>query len=177
MEIIFISVVIGVIVLIVGIFITPPLKNLANKLWSRVWKTRRKKQEKINKLNLVWKNDRKILSNVKQPLKKFNEMGHFPDKYTAPKCLELASSIEEEAQKIQGPEFQEIREKLLEYTGRKNKINQNTLLHDLLNLFRKRVEPNKYEPLVLCGEIDKVLKTSSIPPSERAKKEKRFFKK
>lgn len=109
-----------------------------------------------------WMNDREILQNMKQPLKEFNQMNRFPDNYRAPKCLELASLIEREAEKIQCPEFLEIKAKLLEYARRKEQINQNTGLKTLMNLFQKRVEPNKFEPLVLCEEIDKVLKVTSV---------------
>ena len=85
-------------------------------------------------------------------------MNRFPDSYTAPKCLELASYIETEAEKIQLREFQGIKKKLLEYARRKEQINQNTPLKTLRNLFQKRVQPDRYEPLVLCEEIDKALK-------------------
>lgn len=168
----------GLIILIVWSFIGWPFKTLANKLWEWVWPARqRKKQEKINNINRAWKNDRKILSSLKHPLLEFNQMDRFPDDYPAKKCLELASDIEEKAQKIQWPEFQEIKDKLIEYAGRRSQIDQNTLLHVLLGLFRKQAEPNKYEPLVLRDEIDKALEISSTPPSEREKKEKRLFKK
>lgn len=127
-------------------------------------KIKREREEKINNLNRIWKNDRRILSNIKQPLIEFNQMNRFPDMYQAPKCLELASFIEKEAQKIQQVEFQEIKKKLLEYAKRKNQIDQNSPLNILLDLFQKPIEPNKFEPLVLRDEIDEILKVSSIPP-------------
>lgn len=127
-------------------------------------KIKREREEKINNLNQMWKSDRSILSNIKQPLKEFNQMNRFPDMYKAPKCLELASHIEKEAQKIQQVEFQEIKKELLEYAKKKNQIDQNSPLNLLLNLFQKLIEPNKFEPLVLCEEIDEILKVSSIPP-------------
>lgn len=127
-------------------------------------KIKREKEEKINAMNRSWKNDREILQNLKQPLREFNQMNRFPDSYRAPKCLELASYIETEAEKIQLPEFQEIKNKLLEYARRKDQINRNTGLKTLRNLFQKRVEPNKYEPLLLCEEIDNVLRIHSTPP-------------
>lgn len=108
------------------------------------------------------KRDREILQKLKQPLREFNQMNRFPDNYRAPKCLELASLIEREAENIQHPEFLEIKAKLLEYARRKEQINQNTGLKILMNLFQKRVEPNKFEPLMLCEEIDRVLKITSV---------------
>lgn len=108
------------------------------------------------------KHDRNILFDLKQPLREFNQMNRFPDSYKAPKCLKLASYIETEAEKIQLPEFQEIKKKLLKYARRKEQIDQNTPLKTLMNLFQKRVEPDKYEPFVLCEEIDKALKERSV---------------
>lgn len=127
-------------------------------------KIKSEREEKINNLNRIWKNDRRILSNIKQPLKEFNQMNRFPDIYKAPKCLELASHIEKEVQKIQQDEFQEIKKKLLEYAKRKNQINQNSPLNILMDLFQKRIEPNKFEPLILCEEIDEILKGSPNHP-------------
>jgi hypothetical protein len=127
-------------------------------------RVKNEKQEKIDNLNKAWKSDREILRKLQQPLKEFNQMNRFPDTYNAKKCLELALDIEREAGKIQRPEFKEIKEKLLEYGGRRNQINQNTLLHVLKGLFQKRVEPNKYEPLVLSEEIEEILKSPSTPP-------------
>jgi len=163
----------GLIVFILSTFILPPLIKLRNNFWAWVWKERRK----TKKINLVWKNDRKIFSNVKELLRQFNSMGDYSHMHNPQECIKLASSIEEEVQKIQGSEFQDIKEKLLEYAMRKNNVSQNMLLRDLLNLFRKRIESNKYEPLVLVEEIDEVLKSSSIPPSERKKKGGKLFKK
>ena len=66
---------------------------------------RKQRQQRIDNLNRTWKNDREILRNVQQPLKEFNQMNRFPDAYNASKCLELASYIEKEVQKIERPEF------------------------------------------------------------------------
>ena len=104
-----------------------------------------------------WKRERDILLNLKQPLREFNQMNRFPDFYKAPKCLELATHIEKEAERIKRPEFEEIKKRLLEYAGRKEQIDQNTPLKTLMNLFQKRVEPAKFEPFVLCEEIDKAV--------------------
>jgi len=125
---------------------------------------KKERDEKINNLNRIWKNDRKILQSLEQPLREFNQMNRFPDNYRAPKCLELASYIEKEAEKIQQSEFQEIKEKLLEYARRKERIGQNTLLKDLMDTFQKRIESNKSEPLKLCEEIEKTLKKYYTPP-------------
>lgn len=114
-------------------------------------------EKKENDKERELKHDREILQNLKQPLREFNQMNRFPNSYRAPKCMKLASYIETEAEKIQHPEFREIKKKLLEYARRKDKIDQNTPLKDLMNLFQKRVEPNKYEPLVLCEEIEEAL--------------------
>jgi len=125
---------------------------------------KRQRQERIDNLNRAWKNEREILRNVQQSLREFNQMNRFPGTYKASKCLELATYIEREVQKIERPEFKEIKGKLLEYASRKNQINQNTGLQDLMKLFQKRIEPNKYEPLILSEEIEEILKASSIPP-------------
>lgn len=127
-------------------------------------RTKRAKEEKINAMNRTWKNERAILQNLKQPLREFNQMNRFHDSRPAVKCMELASKIETETEKIQHPEFQEIKKQLLEYARRKDHIDQNTGLKPLMNLFQKLVEPNKYEPLLLCEEIDNVLKIHSTPP-------------
>jgi len=129
-------------------------------------KKRRKKEreEKINNLNRTWKNDREILQSLEQPLKEFNQMNRFPDSYRAPKCLELASYIEKEAEKIQQSEFQGIKNKLLEYARRKERIDQNTLLKDLMDTFQRPIESNKFEPLKLREEIEEILKKYSTPP-------------
>ncbi len=118
-------------------------------------------KKEINKERKL-KHDREILQKMKQPLREFNQMNRFPDSYLAPRCMKLASYIETEAEKIQHPKFREIKEKLLEYARRKNKINQNTPLKTLMNLFQKRVEPDNYEPQVLCEEIEEVLKKSLV---------------
>lgn len=144
--------------------ITKSHKKGEKKEIEREEREKREKEEKIKELNQVWKRDRKILSNLQQPLKEFNQMNRFPDSYKAPKCLELASYIEKEAQEIQRSEFQEIKRKLLEYAGRRNQINQNAPLKVLQKYFQKRSEPNKFEPLVLCEEIEEILKASSNPP-------------
>ncbi len=125
---------------------------------------KKEKQAKIDNLNRIWKTDRGILNDLKQPLKEFNQMNRFPDDYKAPKCLELATYIETEALRIESPRFKEIKDKLLEYAGRRNKIDQNTPLDILMAIFQKPVEPNLFEPLFLVREIDKVLEASSTPP-------------
>jgi len=106
----------------------------------------KERQEKIDNLNRAWKNDREILRNVQQPLREFNQMNRFPDTYRASKCLELAAYIESEVQKIERREYKEIKETLLEYASRKNQIDQNTGLHDLMKIFQKRIGPDRYEP-------------------------------
>ena len=104
--------------------------------------------------------ERGVLQDLKQPLREFNQMNRFPDRYRALKCLELASYIEREVEKIRQPEFQKIKNKLLEYAGRKEQIDQNTPLKTLVDLFRKRVDSEKYEPMILCEDIEEALKAS-----------------
>jgi protein-tyrosine-phosphatase len=122
------------------------------------------KQEKIDELNRIWRMDRESLRKIQQPLREFNQMNRFPDTYRAKKCMELASDIEREAYQIQQPEYKEIKEKLLEYARRKNQIDQNTPLNILMGIFQKRIEPNKFEPLVLHDEIEENLRSTSTPP-------------
>lgn len=125
---------------------------------------KREKQEKINNLNRIWKNDREALQSMRQPLMEFNAMNRYHIPHQATRCFELASQIEERAEKIQRPEFQQIKQKLLEYAGRKNQIDQNTILKQLMNLFQRQIEPDKYEPFVLWKEIEETLKATSTPP-------------
>jgi len=144
--------------------ITKSHKNREKKEFEKEEKEKRDREEKIKELNQTWKRDRKILSDLQQPLKEFNQMNRFPDRYKAPKCLELASNIEKEAQNIQRPEFQKIKGKLIEYAGGRNQIDQNTPLRELRILFQRQIEPNKYEPLKLCEEIEEILVNTSTPP-------------
>lgn len=100
-----------------------------------------------------YERDKEILRKIKQPLREFNQMNRVPDSYRAPKCLELASMIETDAEKIQSSEFREIKEKLLDYARRKGQIDQNTPLKDLMKLFQRRID-DKHEPGVLIEEIE-----------------------
>lgn len=148
----------------VGPFITKSLRKKEKKETEEEQIQKRIRKEKLNNLNIAWREGRKILQDLKQPLKEFNQMDRFPDEYKAQKCLELASQIARGAEKITWLKFQSIKEKILEYARRKDQIDQNTPLHVLKNIFQRRVEPNKYEPLVLCDEIEEVLRNSSTPP-------------
>jgi hypothetical protein len=111
----------------------------------------------IEKKKIEWKQDKEILKTLKQPLKELNRINKFPDRYKAPECLDLATKIEIEAEKIQRPELKKLREWLLKYAGRAEQIDQNTSLKDLMKLFQRRVNDDKYEPGELVEEIEKVL--------------------
>jgi hypothetical protein len=58
--------------------------------------------------------------------------------------------------------MRELKEKLLEYASIKEQIDQNTPLKTLMELFQRRVVQDKYEPFVLCEEIDTALKATSV---------------
>jgi hypothetical protein len=116
----------------------------------------------VDSMKSVSEQDKKILQKLKQPLKEFNQMNRFPDSYRAPKCRDLASMIEIEAERLEAPELRELKEKLLEYARRKEQIDQNTPLKTLMELFQRRVVQDKYEPFVLCEEIDTALKATSV---------------
>jgi len=122
----------------------------------------KRKNDKLASLNRKWKDEKRILCDLLQPLREFNVMDSRD--YRAPKCIELARKIEEEALKIESLEFKGIKEKLLEYAGRRNKINQDTPRGELKTIFLKPVAPFLFEPLSLGREIDKILAGAKTPP-------------
>ena len=122
------------------------------------------KEAMLRLLNAQWKSERKKLISAKKKLVQFNQINRFPDSYKALKCIQMASEIEEAIQDITLDEFQEIKVQLLEYSRRRNNINQNTGLKELINQFQKLLEPDKYEPLILRDKINDVLTLNKVPP-------------
>lgn len=126
-------------------------------------KKEKEKQQKINELNKKWKISREALQSMREPLMRFNSMNRYQSNEPAKQCLQWASQIQGNAEKIQFVQYKEIKDKLLKYADRINQTDQNSRLKHLMNLFQKKVK-GKYEPLVLWDEIESTLKATSKPP-------------
>lgn len=157
--------VLGILGYVTG-FISKIINALRKRKEKKIAEEEKRKKEILDEKSEHWKIQRRILSGIEKQLRHFNQMRDFSDSYGPTKCLELATQIETEIQKIDLPEFSQIKDKLLEYAGRKNKIDQNTLSKQLNDLFCKQTEPNKYEPFVLIQKIEQALKATQNPPLE-----------
>jgi hypothetical protein len=121
-----------------------------------------KKQQKTNALNQQWQADKEILRNMREPLSKFNSLDRCARGTVKMICFEGTKQIKEQAQKIQRPEFQSIKTKLLEFAGRIDQIGLETSPRLFISLFQKKIN-DKYEPTILWEEIERILKTTAIP--------------
>ena len=123
----------------------------------------RERQLKLDRLNEQWKLNREALRLVEQPLKSFNQMNRFPDEHNPAKCLELAAEIEGAARRLEGSEYEGIKARLLEYSGRRDRINTNSGLKELTGVFQRLVG-DSYEPALLWRDARRMLEATQTPP-------------
>lgn len=140
------------------------LKKRAQKETEKKELEKKGREQRLKLLNSRWERDREILEELKTPLRSFNAMDRYSEFQTGTKCIEMASNIESEAEKIYGPEYKDIKGKLIDYGRRWMQIDQNTPLQRLRKNFQRLVESNLYEPLALCYEIDEILNATATPP-------------
>jgi hypothetical protein len=127
----------------------------------------KRKQKKEKERQATWKNDRSILSGLTQFLGAFNSLGRRPEFSEPQLYMGLANQIKNEAHKITRPEFQEIKNKLIQYGNKANQVNQNMNHEQLKEIFLKTLSYNNqpiYEPLKLKEEIEEVLRKTRKPP-------------
>ena len=134
-------------------------------VWAKLGKRRLEaKQRILDKLNAPWESNRAALSRVGEPLRQFNQMDKYPDIYTGTTCSELAIEILKAAEKIDdSPDFADIKKKLFEYGGGKDRICATTGHEELKAIFQRKVV-DVYEPFALLTELQQVLARTSTPP-------------
>jgi hypothetical protein len=159
--------IIGALIVGVILLVIPPLAKYIRRKYrecrsNRKEKKEREKKEKLSKLNESWESDRTSLQGAVIPLLQFNSIGRYGN--TASECNKLAKDLEIWVQSIQRPEFTAMRDKLQAYAAKRKLINKTTSQGELVQLFLKRVEPNKSEPFALREEIEELLRSTSNPP-------------
>jgi hypothetical protein len=118
-----------------------------------------KARQEREALKHSWENDRRILSELKDPLEQLATINRFPDSYPPDRCVGLLRSIGERAERIERPEFLTLREKLRNFSEKKESIHSTTLLGELLNIINGKYD--RITPQDIINGIDAGLK--SIP--------------
>lgn len=179
-KLIIIPFIIGFILLIISLLITGKIKikswinykNKRNKNKSYKEAERNREREKmVNLCNERWRHDIDTLRNLYNrfsTLEKMDSFGLLAFGINKGEEVDFILSevlyIEEKAKSLSRPEYQKIKEKILRYTARKNKVGKNTSLEEVQSIFRREIEPNKNEPLILSIEIGKIVKNTLEPP-------------
>ncbi len=126
------------------------------------------KRKKLDALNAAWKRNREALSRVREPLVNFNRMNKDPDSPPGKRCMEMADQILEAAQQLDdSPTFADIKERLVEYARRGDKIYASTILPELRAAFQRDLgqgDKGIFEPLALWHGAEAVLKQTEHPP-------------
>jgi len=104
-----------------------------------------------------WKRDKEILEGLKEPLQELSSVFSFPE-FTPLQCTRLLRSIKEGAEQIDRAEFRSIREKLVNFSMKKDQLSSWTPRDELVNIINGKYD--RLQPQDLLNEIDAALKNA-----------------
>ncbi|MFC2160957.1 hypothetical protein ACFLRX_04825 [Acidobacteriota bacterium] len=172
--------VLGLLLLFISLMVTGKIKIRAwtdykekrNRRKSREKKEKNRERERmVNLCNQRWRHDIDTLRDLYNRfaiLEKMDTLGLLAFGINKGEeiyfILSEVSFIEDKAKSISRPEYKEIKEKILRYTAKKNKVGKNTSLEEVQSIFRREVESKKNEPWILSIEIGDIVKNTTEPP-------------
>jgi hypothetical protein len=117
----------GVFIKVVGEILSPTVAELGAKLHAKVWRKPYIRGQLAQ--------DIETLEAITTPLLHLHAIPRYPDSYK--KTSEWLLDIDTKARKLRHKSFQDIRDKLLEYTTPMNQVSVNVGLTKVLDLFVK----------------------------------------
>jgi hypothetical protein len=117
----------GLAIKFLGDILSPTIAELGAKLHAKVWKKPYIRGQLAE--------DLRTLESIEKPLLLINQIPRFPDSYkdTAKWLLEIDTS----ARKLRKKDFQDIKQRLIDYAAPMNQVGVNTSLNKVMELFIK----------------------------------------
>ena len=134
---------------IIWFFVGPILEGPRNKFLALI----RKKPEKKTRDEIRKQKDLKLLEETKSPLRFINQLPQYPSNTFREDVRAKLNEIREIADQVKYKEFQEIKQKLIDYSDKVNQLNQNILLNKTIKLLVKD-ESGNHLAMELIKEID-----------------------
>jgi hypothetical protein len=104
---------------------------------------------------LLRRNDIRTLRGMKELLEPMASLFKFSDSCDPQACYSYLRTIRRRAELIKRPEFQDIREKLLKFSDKKDGLNSSLARNELLNIISGKYDV--LQPQDLINEIDTIL--------------------
>jgi len=127
-EIIIGGVIVGIILIVLGVILTEPIK----KLWNKI----RIKPKKPTAAEIRKREDLKLLSATETPLLTINQIRGFPDTSNE-ELRDALFEIRSKATGIESEKFSTLKKNLLSYSEKADKLTINTGLVQRINLLLK----------------------------------------